>query len=98
MQIDGQLLADAEAFAAEHDRSLDSVVEDALRLMPHRAKEAAERPKIDLPVCGGEAGLPGVELTPEYLKELLLEEDIERLLKVQRDEAARRQRTDQDLP
>jgi hypothetical protein len=56
-QIDGQLLAEAEAFAAKHGRSLDSVVEDALRLMLYPAKEAAERPKIDLErrVCGPES-------------------------------------------
>lgn len=95
MRIDDKLLADAKAFAAEHHRSLNSVIEDGLRQLLNTARQARGRPRAELPVYGGEIGLqPGVELTPQYIKELLDAEDVEHHLEVQQDEAARRQRLD----
>jgi plasmid stability protein len=99
VRIDDQLLADAKAFAAQHGRSLNSVMEDALRQLLNRTKEGGARPHVELPVFTGEAGLqPGVALTPAYLKELLLEEDVTHYLEVERREAVRRQRADKRLP
>jgi plasmid stability protein len=99
VRIDDQLLADAKAFAAQHGRSLNSVVEDALRQMLNRTKEGSERPRVELPAFTGEVGLqPGADLTPAYLKELLLEEDVSHYLEVEHREAARRQRADKRLP
>jgi len=93
VRIDDELLADAKAFAAQHHRSLNSVIEDALRQLLSRTRQAGRRPRVELPVFGGKPGLrPGVELTPQYIKGLLHAEDIEHYLEVQRDEAARRQR------
>jgi plasmid stability protein len=53
VRIDDELLADAKAFAAQHGRSLNSVVEDALHQMLRRTRESGERPHVDLPVSGG---------------------------------------------
>lgn len=95
MRIETELLADAKAYAAEHHRSLNSVIEDGLRQLLSQARQARSGPRAELPVFGGKPGLrPGVELTPQYVKELLHVEDIEHYLEVQRDEAARRQRPD----
>ncbi|MEV5706246.1 DUF6364 family protein [Actinoallomurus sp. NPDC052274] len=98
VRIDDQLLADAKAFAAQHGRSLNSVVEDALRQMLNRTEAAGARPRVELPVCGEEGGRPLVDVSPEGLKRLLLDEDIERYRKVERDEAARRERAGQRPP
>ncbi|WP_460353170.1 DUF6364 family protein [Actinoallomurus acanthiterrae] len=98
VRIDDQLLADAKAFAAQHGRSLNSVVEDALRQMLNRTEEAGERPQVELPVCGEEGGRPLIDVSPDGLKEFLLDEDSERYLRVERDEAARRQRAGQRQP
>jgi plasmid stability protein len=53
VRIDDELLADAKAFAARHGRSLNSVVEDALRQMLRRARDTDDRAPVDLPVSGG---------------------------------------------
>jgi plasmid stability protein len=98
VRIDDQLLADAKAFAAQHGRSLNSVVEDALRQMLNRTDEVGERPRIELPVYGEEGGRPLIDISPKGLKEFLLEEDIEHYQKVERDEAARRERAGQRPP
>ena len=78
MRIDDELLADAKAFAAQRGRSLNSVLEDALRQMLNRAASSAERPYVELPVYGEEGGSPLVDMSPEGLKEFLLQDDIER--------------------
>src|SRR4051812_25611914 len=98
VRIDDQLLADAKAFAARHGRSLNSVMEDALRQMLSTAKTAGDRPKAELPVYGDPNGRPLIDMSPEGLKEFLMEEDLERFREVQRDEIARRERTDQRPP
>lgn len=88
VRIDETLLNEAKAFAARHGRSLNSVMEDALRQLLNRSEQVKERPRVELPVHKGEVGLmPGVELTPEFIKELLLQEDIEHYLETQRDAA-----------
>ncbi|MGN9785783.1 hypothetical protein ACTMTF_30465 [Nonomuraea sp. ZG12] len=56
MRIDETLLNEAKAYAARNGRSLNSVMEDALRQLMNRSTEVAERPPIDLPLSGEEAG------------------------------------------
>jgi hypothetical protein len=93
VRIEDELFADVKAFAAQRHRSLNSVIEDALRQLLSRARQARRRPYVELPVFSGKPGLrPGVELTPQYIKEFLHAEDIEHYQEPQRDEAARRQR------
>jgi hypothetical protein len=78
VRIDDELLADAKAFAAQRGRSLNSVLEDALRQMLNRTASSAERPYVELPVYGEEGGSALVDMSPEGLKEFLLQDDIER--------------------
>lgn len=77
MRIDDQLLADAKAFAARHGRSLNSVVEDALRQLLNRTAGQAGRERVELPVYGDEGGSPLIDMSPEGIKSLLEDEDLE---------------------
>jgi hypothetical protein len=56
VRIDETLLNEAKAYAARNGRSLNSVMEDALRQLLNRSTEAAERPWIELPRSTAEAG------------------------------------------
>jgi hypothetical protein len=78
VRIDDQLLADAKAFAARHGRSLNSVVEDALRQLLNRRAGLGERERVELPVYGEEGGHPLIDMGPEGVKRLLEDEDLER--------------------
>lgn len=98
MRIDDELLANAKAYAARHGRSLNSVVEDALRQLLNTAGEAGERLCVELPVCGEEGGRPLIDVSPEGLKEFLDKEDAEHFWGVYRSEVARRERADQRPP
>ncbi|MGW0809580.1 hypothetical protein [Nonomuraea sp. NPDC002799] len=48
MRIDETLLNEAKAYAARSGRSLNSVMEDALRQLLTRTTEAAGRPRVEL--------------------------------------------------
>ncbi|MEV4361401.1 hypothetical protein ACWEPL_41430 [Nonomuraea sp. NPDC004186] len=78
MRIDETLLNEAKAYAARNGRSLNSVMEDALRQLLNRSAELAERPRIELPVSGSAAG---PKLTWAEIKEILEQEDIERVMR-----------------
>ncbi|WP_144070035.1 hypothetical protein [Nonomuraea indica] len=77
MRIDEALLNEAKAYAARNGRSLTSVMEDALRQLLNRSTETARRPHVEL-VTSDARLRPGIELTPEFIKELIDQEDIER--------------------
>ncbi|GAA3232567.1 hypothetical protein GCM10020216_051990 [Nonomuraea helvata] len=57
MRIDETLLNEAKAYAARNGRSLNSVMEDALRQLLNRSTEAAERPRVELITSSSKAGL-----------------------------------------
>ena len=61
IQIDDDLLADAKRFAAETDRTLTALVEDALREVLARKKEPAKR-RFSLPTINASGLRPGVDL------------------------------------
>ncbi|MEQ4718919.1 hypothetical protein [Nonomuraea sp. B19D2] len=86
MRIDETLLNEAKAYAARNGRSLNSVMEDALRQLLNRSTEVAERPRVEL-ITSGSRLKPGIELTPEFIYDLIEQNDIERYLKVQADAA-----------
>jgi hypothetical protein len=75
VRIDDQLLADAKAFAAQHHRSLNSLIEEALRDL------LAQPPTADLPPAafttyGGDTADPDVgELDAAEIKELMYGEE-----------------------
>ncbi|MGI5287208.1 DUF6364 family protein [Nonomuraea polychroma] len=56
VRIDEQLLNEAKAYAARKGRSLNSVMEDALRQLLNRSTEAAERPRVELITSTAEPG------------------------------------------
>ncbi|MBF8186766.1 hypothetical protein ITP53_13645 [Nonomuraea sp. K274] len=58
VRIDETLLNEAKAYAARNGRSLNSVMEDALRQLINRSTEAAERPPLELPTS---TAVPGFQ-------------------------------------
>jgi predicted glycosyl hydrolase (DUF1957 family) len=48
VRIDEVLLNEAKAYAAKNGRSLNSVMEDALRQLLNRSTEVAERPRVEI--------------------------------------------------
>jgi hypothetical protein len=77
VRIDETLLNEAKAYAAHNGRSLNSVMEDALRQLLNRSTDVAERPPIELPLSGDPEG---PKLIWADLKEMLDLDDVERML------------------
>ena len=77
VRIDEALLNEAKAYAAQNGRSLTSVMEDALRQLLNRSTEAADRPRVELPVSGEASG---PMLTWAELKELMEDDFVEHQL------------------
>jgi Ribbon-helix-helix protein, copG family len=84
-RLDEELLAEAKAQAARQRRSLNSVMEEALRRWLAVAQELATRPPVELTTSGTPGG--GPHLTPEDIKEILEQQDIEHFLEVSADDA-----------
>lgn len=93
-RIDEEILAEAKALAARQHRSLNSVMEEALRRMITASEEQQARPRVVLPTSGRKADKPLIDTSPEGLKEFLMNEDIEHFLEVAADAAHRRQHPD----
>ena len=62
IKIDDQLLAEAKARAAASGRTLNAVVEDALREALARRRSNALDRRVELPTFSGSRLLPGVDL------------------------------------
>ncbi len=62
IKIDDSLLAEAKSRAAESGRTLNAVVEDALRASFARRAGAEHEPRPKLPVHRGSRLMPGVDL------------------------------------
>lgn len=79
IRVDDELLAEAKGLAAQRHTSLNSIMEEALRLILARQQAAAERSRVELPTFGGSGTMPGVDTGDwDTVKRLLEEEDIER--------------------
>ena len=74
-RLDEELLAEAKAQAARQRRSLNSVMEEALRRWLAVAQELATRPPVELTTWGTPGGR---HPTWEEIQEILEQEDIER--------------------
>lgn len=61
-RLDDDLLSEAKALAARTRRSLNAVVEDALRAALAKAREQAATEAVELPTFKGVGVLPGVDL------------------------------------
>lgn len=79
VRIDEVLLNEAKAYAARNGRSLNSVMEDALRQLLNRSTEAAERPRVELPLSGDP---DGPKLDYAHLIAMIEQDDLERFLGV----------------
>lgn len=93
-RLDEDLLAEAKAYAARQHRSLNSVMEDALRRLLATAREVEKRPPVELTTYGYGGPAPGVDLSPAGIKKILEDEDIEHYLEVAADDARRHERPD----
>ena len=60
--IDDALLAEAKVIAARSGRTLNAVVEDALRVAIAQRRAASTRPRVVLPTFSGGRLQPGVNL------------------------------------
>ena len=81
-RIDEEILAEAKALAARQHRSLNSVMEEALRRMITSSREVENRPRVELPTWGHPGDKPHIDTSPAGLKKFLEEEDIARYGKV----------------
>ncbi|MEW9555714.1 hypothetical protein [Nonomuraea sp. NPDC050783] len=89
MRIDETLLNEAKAYAARNGRSLNSVMEDALRQLLNRSAEVAERPRLELPTTTAEAGFqPWIQVrldAGETLEHILYDLDDMELIEAMHD-------------
>ena len=85
-RIDEEILAEAKALAARQHRSLNSVMEEALRRMLANVEELEDRPQIDVITWDGQVA-PGVDLSPGAIKEHLAEEDARHFMEAMADDA-----------
>jgi hypothetical protein len=84
-RLDEEILSEAKAVAARQHRSLNSVMEEALRRWLAVAQELATRPPVELTTSGTPGG--GPHLTPADIKDILEQQDIEHFLEVAADDA-----------
>jgi hypothetical protein len=75
VRIDDDLLSRAKQYAARHRRSLNSVLEDALRELLERHQRQPARTVIDLVVYRGDGVMPGVDLDSSAAVHELLDEE-----------------------
>lgn len=62
IRLDDALLAEAKQIAARSDKTLASVIEDALREMLARQRKTEERTPVKLTTVSGGGPQPGVDL------------------------------------
>lgn len=88
MRIDDELLAEAKAFAARHHRSLNSVIEDALRELLTKIETDDFEP-ASFPMYGGSGpARADIDINdPRVLKNLMYEEEDEFYRRQARDAA-----------
>lgn len=95
VRIDEALLNEAKAFAARNGRTLNSVMEDALKQLLSRSDRAQERARTELITAGDprDAGL--VDWSPAATTEFLLEDDFDHFVEVERRAIVGRERAGQ---
>lgn len=62
IRIEDELLEAARRRASESGRTLDAVIEDALRQALAERDVVRNRPRVRIPTMGGKGVLPGVDL------------------------------------
>jgi hypothetical protein len=81
-RIDEEILAEAKALAARQHRTLNSVMEEALRRMITSSREVESGPRVELPTYGNPGDKPLIDASPAGLKKFLEDEDIAHFLEV----------------
>jgi hypothetical protein len=81
-RIDEEVLAEAKALAARQHRTLNSVMEEALRRMITSSQEVESGPRVELPTYGHLGDKPLIDTSPAGLKRFLADEDIAHFLEV----------------
>jgi hypothetical protein len=81
-RIDEEILAEAKALAARQHRTLNSVMEEALRRMIASSREVESGPRVELPTYGHPGEKPLIDTSPAGLKKFLEDEDIAHFLEV----------------
>jgi hypothetical protein len=81
-RIDEEILAEAKALAARQHRTLNSVMEEALRRMITASREVESGPRVELPTYGHAGDKPLIDTSPAGLKKFLEDEDIAHFLEV----------------
>jgi len=78
LDIDDELLKDAKKLAAERGTTLTAVLEDALRIVVHRAKQPKPRRRRKLPTAGvpGAGFMPGVDISSNAALRDLMDEGV----------------------
>lgn len=87
-RIDEEILAEAKALAARQHRTLNSVMEEALRRMIATAKELEDRPHVTLVTTGNPGDKPLIDISPAGLKKFLDDDDVARYGGTNADDAA----------
>jgi hypothetical protein len=75
VRLNEDLLARLKQYAAQRNRTMASVLEDAVRQLLDRQESLPPRQTIDLVTFGGDGLQPNVDLSPHGLKQILAEED-----------------------
>ena len=94
-RIDEEVLAEAKALAARQHRSLNSVMEEALRRMIKSANERERQPRVQLATYGDPNDRPLIDTSPEGLKRFLEDEDIAHYLEAANNASPGHERPDQ---
>jgi hypothetical protein len=81
-RIDEEILAEAKALAARQHRSLNSVMEEALRRMITSSRAVESGPLVELPAYGHAGDKPLIDTSPAGLRKFLEDEDIAHFLEV----------------
>jgi hypothetical protein len=79
-RIDEEILAEAKALAARQHRTLNSVMEEALRRMITASREVESRARVELPTYGNPGDKPLIDTSPAGLRKILEDEDIAHFL------------------
>ena len=81
-RIDEEILAEAKALAARQHRTLNSVMEEALRRMITASRVVESGPRVELPTYGHPGDKPLIDTSPAGLRKFLEDEDIAHFLEV----------------
>ena len=75
VNVDEHVLAEAKAVAAQTNRSLGSLIDDALRRLFQQMEQSGGRSRVRVPTGGGSGLRPGVDLEDRLALAELLDED-----------------------